>query len=254
MKKTMIGSALLSVVVLLAPMNVQAAGDGTATGSSGETNAQITFEAADTSNIAPVNPDTPSETDETHPSTNNVHSNENHKGPSLIYVTPQMTFQGADNKSLINLYRDQNYFATVSQEQPEAKSVTPFNWNSKFVVEVADGRGAAAQWQVKVAGDKLTGTTTTDTVKNATITWPQAVVKNSSQSGDLGTKISKDLTINLGDNKTQDILTASQGVGAGVTAAQFDPSAIKLNIPVNSAKPEAYSTTLHWTLADEAQS
>ena len=253
MKKTMIGSALLSVVVLLAPMNVQAAGDGTATGSSGETNAQITFEAADTSNIAPVNPDTPSETDETHPSTNNVHSNENHKGPSLIYVTPQMTFQGADNKSLINLYRDQNYFATVSQEQPAAKSVTPFNWNSKFVVEVADGRGAAAKWQVKVAGDKLKGGTTPDTIENATMIWPQAIVKNSSQPGDLSAKVSKDLTINLGDN-AQDILVASQGVGAGITAAQFDPSAIKLNIPVNSAKPEAYSTTLHWTLADEAQS
>ncbi|WP_338208065.1 WxL domain-containing protein [Lactiplantibacillus paraxiangfangensis] len=251
MKKAMIGSALFSVVVLLAPMNVQAAGDGTTTGNSGETNAQITFEAANT-NIAPVNPNTPSETDTTNPSTSNVTPNKDSKGPALIYVTPQMTFQGADNKTLIDLYQNKSYFATVSKDQPAAKSAEPFDWNSKFVVEVADGRGAAAKWKVKVAGDKLKGGTTPDTIENATMTWPQAIVKNSSQ-GDLSAKVSKDLTINLGDN-AQDILVASQGVGAGVTAAQFNPSDIKLNIPVNSAKPEAYKTTLHWTLADEPQS
>lgn len=251
MKKAMIGSALFSVVVLLAPMNVQAAGDGTTTGNSGETNAQITFEAAST-DIKPVNPNMPSEPDTTNPSTSNVTSHENSTGPALIYVTPQMTFHGADNKTLIDLYQNKSYFATVSKDQPAAKSAEPFDWNSKFVVEVADGRGAAAKWQVKVAGDKLKGGTTPDTIENVTMTWPQALVKNSSQ-GDLSAKVSKDLTINLGDN-AQDILVASQGVGAGVTAAQFNPSDIKLNIPVNSAKPEAYSTTLHWTLTDEAQS
>lgn len=252
MKKAIIGSALFSVVVLLAPMNVQAAGDGTTTGNSGETNAQITFEAANT-NIAPVNPNTPSEPDTTNPSTSNVTPNKDSKGPALIYVTPQMTFRGADNKTLIDLYQNKSYFATVSKDQPAAKAAESFDWNSKFVVEVADGRGAAAKWQVKVAGDKLKGGTTPDTIENATMTWPQAIVKNSSQ-GDLDAKVSKDsLEITLGD-PAKDILTADQGVGAGVTAAQFDPSAIKLTIPVNSAKPEAYSTTLHWTLTDEAQS
>lgn len=246
----MIGSALFSVVVLLAPMNVQAAGDGTTTGNSGETNAQITFEAANT-NIAPVNPDNPNEPDKTQPLPSNVLPNKDPKGPSLIYVTPQMTFQNDNDKGLLDLYKDQNYLAKiVSQEKPVSTPESVFD--KMFVVEVADGRGAAAKWQVKVAGDKLKGGTTPDTIEHVTMTWPQALVKNSSQ-GDLSAKVSKDLTINLGDN-AQDILVASQGVGAGVTAAQFNPSDIKLNIPVNSAKPEAYSTTLHWTLTDEAQS
>ncbi|WP_407879090.1 WxL domain-containing protein [Furfurilactobacillus entadae] len=47
-------------------------------------------------------------------------------------------------------------------------------------------------------------------------------------------------------------MNATDGNGSGITIDQMDPSAIKLTVPANVAKAEAYSTTMNWTLSATA--
>lgn len=260
MKKVMASLTLFSLGLLVAPVSVKAADEP----SSGTTQVGITFDTADTTNVDPVDPDHP-EAGATNPQPPKPNVTNSSQGLSLIYVSPQMNFQDDSQVGVghgkINLYQEQSYFAKVSSKDstatPTAKSATsPFNWDSKFIVEVADGRGAASNWKLNLSGEKLSseGTNDKSVIDNATIDWPDSVIKTSAKPNgiDVDSKMQgHHLTL---DNTQLPILTLKNGEGAGITTAQFNPAEIKLTIPVSTAKPGAYSTTLHWTLSNEALS
>lgn len=260
MKKVMASLTLFSLGLLVAPVSVKAADEP----SSGTTQVGITFDTADTTNVDPVDPDHPEAgaADPQPPKPNVTNSSQ---GLSLIYVSPQMNFQDNSQAGVghgkINLYREQSYFAKVSSKDstatPTAKSAaSPFNWDSKFIVEVADGRGANSNWNLKLSGEKLSseGTDNKSVIDNAMIDWPKPDVKTSAKPNGIDVDHGgfQERNLQLDETTSLSILTLKNGEGAGITTAQFNPDGIKLKIPVSTAKPGTYGTTLHWTLSNEA--
>lgn len=256
MKKVMASLTLFSLGLLVAPGSVKAADEP----SSGTTQVGITFDAADT-NVTPVDPDHPDvSTVNPEPPTANIKPGA--QGLSLIYVSPKMNFQ--DNSQTekghakIDLFQKQSYFAKVKSETPTVNSAMPsFDWNSKFIVEVADGRGADSNWTLKLLGKELSSDTkdtdNKNVIDNAAIDWPKPDVKTSAKTGGIdGDWNVQPRNLPLNSSTSLTILALPKGKGAGITTAQFNPDDIKLTIPVSTAKPGTYSTTLQWTLSNEA--
>lgn len=235
-----VGSLLMSGV-LLAGVGVNASADTTGSGASsssatanttGTTDISATFTKS-TQTVTPVDPNNPDK-----PSDKGDGGNGAHAGGdlSLIYVSNKLDF-GKHEIDVLNssTYTAQNITSDVSGL-----------WNGKDIIEVSDVRGSNAGWTLSVSGGTLTGTDG-DTIKGATLALPQGTVSNSGSDSNGATSTAAD---NVLDNTSATVLGAGKDKGAGVTVDQLDPAEIKLTIPANTTKAQAYSTTLNWSLSD----
>ncbi|BDZ29836.1 WxL domain-containing protein [Lactiplantibacillus sp. WILCCON 0030] len=246
MKRLITRLVLVSLAILVAPTTVKAA-DTTSPDqplATGKTTAKIQFDASDTTSLKPMNPNNPN-TAVTDPvlgqgTVTNVKS-----GASFVYVTENMTFGKTAN--LIDMFQAQKYPAEVTLNESKLTKAVSDDWKTNFIVEVADGRGANANWQLRVSGSPLsTGNTSVDGAK---IEWPSAVIHRSGEAPEQALQAGNATTIQL-DQSSNTILSFTGKEAAGVTTAQFAPKDIMLDVPANRAQPGTYSTDLNWTLAD----
>jgi len=228
--KKVIGSLLMSGALLgtvVAPLVANADANTT-----GNTAVSATFTKS-TQTITPVDP-----TDPNTPSTGGDSGNGAAAGGdlSLIYAPKSLDFGTHE----IDVQNNQSYAVDTSS----AKSTL---WDNSAVLEVADVRGTNAGWSLSASATSLTNGTTA--AKGATITLPNGDVTNSGADKN-GAVAVKTPVINLNGSSTGvQVLSAATGNGAGVTVDNLDPTITMLNIPANSVKANAYSSTITWTLA-----
>lgn len=232
--KKIVGSLLMSGALLgtvVAPLVANADAN-----TSGKTNVTTTFTKS-TQTVTPVdpqNPDTPTDP-------GNGNNGAAAGGDlSLIYVPASFDFGTSEIDVLNN--------KSLDLDQTSAATTL---WKSNAVVEVSDVRGTNAGWKVNVKGDTLTGTDGS-AIKGATLTLPQGTVTNSGDTANGATATGETVDLSTTDSTVAgvQVLGAKADNGAGVTVSNLDPSAIKLNIPANTAKAQTYTTTLNWTMDD----
>lgn len=228
--KKVIGSLLMSGALLgtvVAPLVANA--DANTTGNTA-VSAEFT---KSTQTITPVDP-----TDPNTPSTGGDSGNGAAAGGdlSLIYAPKSLDFGTHE----IDVQNAQSYAVDTSS----AKSTL---WDNSAVLEVADVRGTNAGWSLSASATSLTNGTTA--ANGATITLPNGEVTNSGTEHNGAVSV-KTPVINLNGSSTGvQVLSAATGTGAGVTVDNLDPTITYLNIPANSVKADAYSSTITWTLA-----
>lgn len=228
--KKVIGSLLMSGALLgtvVAPLVANADANV-----SGNTAVSATFTKS-TQTITPVDP-----TDPNTPSTDGDSGNGAAAGGdlSLIYAPKSLDFGTHE----IDVQNAQSYAVDTSS----AKSTL---WDNSAVLEVADVRGTNAGWSLSASATSLTNGKTA--ANGATITLPNGDVTNSGAAHN-GAVAVKAPVINLNGSSTGvQVLSAATGNGAGVTVDNLDPTVTMLNIPANSVKADAYSSTITWTLA-----
>ncbi|MGV0168087.1 WxL domain-containing protein [Furfurilactobacillus sp. WILCCON 0119] len=230
--KNVIGKVLMTSAVLASMVvpAISASADDTAN-LTGSTNASATFTPG-TTTVNPVDP-----TDPTKPGTDENNGAKPGSGLSLIYVTNGLDF-GSHQVDVVN---KNDYDASTSKTL----------WNGKAVVQVADSRGTNAGWNLSVAADQF-ATTSGDKLTGATLTLPGAASQITTNTGTSNGVTSSALSGYALDNSSATVMNATDGNGSGITIDQMDPSAIKLTVPANVAKAEAYSTTMNWTLSATA--
>jgi len=230
--KKVIGSLLMSGALLgtvVAPLVANADANTT-----GNTAVSATFTKS-TQTITPVDP-----TDPNTPSTGGDDNNGAAAGGdlSLIYAPKSLDFGTHE----IDVQNAQSYAVDTSSANSKL-------WDNSAVLEVSDVRGTNAGWSLSASATSLTNTAGTATANGATITLPNGDVTNSGAAHN-GAVAVKAPVINLnGSSAGVQVLSAADGNGAGVTVDNLDPTVTMLNIPANSVKADAYSSTITWTLA-----
>ncbi|AVK61522.1 WxL domain-containing protein [Lactobacillus sp. CBA3605] len=235
--KKIIGSLLLSGALLVSVALPTVA--HAAESRDGSTDVTATFTAGNT-DVTPVDP-----TDPDTPSTGGDGNNGGTAGSglSLIYVTNKLDF----GSHAIDVLNSNTYAANYTNaEDATTNANTSALWGNKAVIEVSDTRGTNAGWSLQVSGSALKSESG-DTIEGGTLALPVGDVTNSGSNGANGAK-SVAVTNALGT--ATNVLTAANTMGAGVTVDQLDPSDVKLTVPANTAKAEAYSTTVNWSLTD----
>lgn len=239
-------SSLLMSGILLAGVGVTAqAADTSASSSSsssatttaaenrdGTTKITATF-TANSKEVTPVDPGTKKPTDKG----DNNNGGKPGGGLSLIYVSNKLDF-GSHEIDAIN---DNTYTAG------EKDSATDGLYDGKTdLIEVSDVRGTNGGWTLSVTGSTLTGTDGAK-IKGATLALPAGSVSNTGADSNGATATAVTDALN---GSAATVLSAKANTGAGVTMDQIQPGDIKLMIPANTAKAQAYSSTLTWSLSD----
>jgi len=261
MKKLMTGLVLFSMALLVAPVSVKAADAGTGDDKilgTGVTDVDIEFEAADLTQAKPVNPDNPNVVANPEPGHQKL-PEQRTDGLSFLYVTDNLTFEHAK----ISMISPKAYPATLIKPNKGSTEVASgFDWTKKFIIEIADGRGAdAGGWELKASGkaleaNKKSESDTPHQIDGAKLTWPTKGNKttNSGEGNNGVTVNTDDTSVELGGKSSAALLSAAKQKCAGVTIMQFDPSNILLEVPANKARVTTYSTSVTWSLEDTAKS
>ncbi|MGV0168503.1 WxL domain-containing protein [Furfurilactobacillus sp. WILCCON 0119] len=134
-----------------------------------------------------------------------------------------------------------------SSNQTYTAKATSDMINGYQSAQVSDERGTTAGWALKVSGSPMKAPVTSDTLTGATLTLPAGTVATASgtSNGAVATAVSNAL-----DSSGGVLLGAAAGNGAGLTVDRWQPSAVQLQVMGGTAKAEAYSTDLTWTLQD----
>ena len=257
--KKMVSSLLMTSALLLgavAPVVANAA-----TTDAGSTTTGVTF-TANTDTTKPVDPNNPNKTLDPDPTDNGNNGGKPGAGLSLAYAPTTIDF-GTHEIDLINAHKYNANGgvdgATDTKGKVGKDSATTngtfklgsggANTGSKVILEVADGRGTNAGWDLSV-----TSTGDIASLKGATITLPAGNVTASGSSADNGA-VSNAVTIDAGSGSATGttsnvLLTAASGNGSGVTVDSLDPANLTLNVAANTASAKTYDGTLNWSLSD----
>ena len=257
--KKMVSSLLMTSALLLgavAPVVASAA-----TTDAGSTTTGVTF-TANTDTTKPVDPNNPNKTLDPDPTDNGNNGGKPGAGLSLAYAPTTIDF-GTHEIDLINAHKYNANGgvdgATDTKGKVGKDSATTngtfklgsggANTGSKVILEVADGRGTNAGWDLSV-----TSTGDIASLKGATITLPAGNVTASGSSADNGA-VSNAVTIDAGSGSATGttsnvLLTAASGNGSGVTVDSLDPANLTLNVAANTASAKTYDGTLNWSLSD----
>ncbi|AVK64087.1 WxL domain-containing protein [Lactobacillus sp. CBA3606] len=238
--KKIIGSLLLSGALLVSVALPTVA--NAAENRDGSTNVTATFTAGNTdvTPVDPTDPDTPSTGGDGNNGSNT--GNEGGSGLSLIYVTNKLDF----GSHAIDVLNSNTYAANYTNaDDTKTNADTSALWGNKAVIEVSDTRGTNNGWSLQVSGSALKSTSG-DTIEGGTLALPTGDVTNSGTA----TNDAKSVAVTNALGTATNVLTAAKDGGAGVTVDQLDPTNIKLTVPANTAKAEAYSTTVNWSLTD----
>ncbi|CAM2895411.1 WxL domain-containing protein [Dellaglioa algida] len=217
--KKLLASALLSATVLGAGLAVSSNANAATLPDGAKTNASVSFKAGDgTKPIDPVDP-----TDPTKPPVDP--GTDNPGNLAIVYATQNVDF-GED--------------LAIPTQAMVYKS------NKMVSLEVGDVRGTDAGWALSVKADDFKSGS--DVLKGAKISIDES--KDVSVAGSAAgtvTAVSKAVA----DATTASVaLNAVKGTGSGVTIDNLAAGSIKLAVPAGTAKAQAYSSTMNWTLSD----
>ena len=245
MKKRIIGTLMLSTILLGSVNIVNAAGEPD---SKGTTNGTIGFKENDepTGPVDPTDPTKPIDPDPINPPTGI-------DGPLSLDVVPALFDFGDSN--LLSMKEETYYSKITSPGSTEGEpSITP-----KHVLQVTDNRDDLNGWSVKVSRTefvnatdptaKLAGSTLKIPAgegRNALADNPQAIDPNITSTGAMAIPVDES---EEGTGAVTVISVANQeGVGKSTSAYSWESKEESLTVPKNTAKKGAYSSTITWTL------
>lgn len=164
-------------------------------------------------------------------------------GLTLVYITNKLDFGTHEIDPLKEIVTTANY--KDSKNSSNNADISNL-WSDRAVIEVGDVRGTNSGWTLSVSSGSLKSSNG-DVIDGATLAFPTGTVNNAGKKNNA--KPYQLPKIDCQDDTAGGtILDAAAGEGFGITVDKIDPGQIALTIPANTAKAEAYSGNLHWSL------